>query len=94
MGLKKKILMNCESASALVEKKRDKKLDFSEKIGLWIHLGYCSICALFFEQSKILDESAKAYATKVTNEQKAYKLNPERKAELNKAFDTELKNQG
>jgi hypothetical protein len=49
---------------------------------------------LFFEQSKILDESAKAYATKVTNEQKAYKLNPERKAELNKAFDTELKNQG
>ena len=85
--------MNCESATALVEKKRDKKLELSERLGLWIHLGYCSICALFFEQSKILDDCTKVYGDKVTNEQKAYKLDPERKATLIKAFDTELKNQ-
>lgn len=85
--------MTCETATGLVEKKRDKKLDVSERLGLWVHLAYCSFCALFFEQSKILDDSTKVYSEKVTNEQKAYKLNPERKAELNKAFDTELKNQ-
>ncbi len=84
--------MNCEHATSLVEKKRDKKLVLSERIGLWIHLAYCSFCALFFEQSRILDEVTKAYAKKVTNEQKAYKLDPLQKSELIKAFDKELKN--
>jgi hypothetical protein len=93
MGLRKKILMNCESATALVEKRRDKKLDLPEKLGLWIHLGYCSFCTLFFEQSKMLDECAKVYSEKVTNEQKAYKLDAGRKAELNEAFNAELKSE-
>ena len=93
MALKDNIKMSCEHATALVEKKRDKKLVLSERFGLWIHLGYCSICALFFEQSKILDDSAKAYAIRVTNEQKNYPLDPKRKAEIAQAFDTELENQ-
>lgn len=93
MGVTGKIMMNCESATALVEKERDKQLDFLERIGLWIHLGYCGLCKLFFKQSRILDDSAKAYSEKVTHEQKAYKLDPDRKARLNKAFDVELKNQ-
>jgi len=76
MALKENILMSCEHATALVEKKRDDKLQLSERMGLWVHLAYCSICALFFEQSKILDDSAKAYAVKVHNEQKTYPLDP------------------
>ena len=83
--------MSCEHATALVEKKRDDKLLISERLGLWVHLAYCSICALFFEQSKIVDDSAKAYADKVYNEQKTYPLNPEQKAKLTAAFDAEMK---
>lgn len=90
MALKEKLIMNCEHATSLVEKKRDKKLDLPERFGLWVHLAYCSFCALFFEQSKILDDSAKAFADKVKTEQKAYKLNPERKAEMAENFDKEL----
>jgi predicted AAA+ superfamily ATPase len=93
MALRKKILLNCETATALVEKKRDQKLELSERFGLWIHLAYCSFCALFFQQSKIIDDSAKAYGEKITNEQKAYKLDPLRKAALTEAFDKEIKNQ-
>jgi heterodisulfide reductase subunit B len=93
MALKENILMSCEHATALVEKKRDDKLQLSERMGLWVHLAYCSICALFFEQSKILDDSAKAYADKVHNEQKTYPLDPERKAKLTAAFDAEMKKQ-
>ena len=93
MALKDNILMNCEHATSLVEKKRDKKLVISERLGLWVHLAYCGFCALFFEQSKILDDSTKAYAEKVTNEQKTYPMDPHHKAELSKAFETELKNQ-
>ena len=91
MGLKHKILMNCQSATAVVEKKRDGKLAFTERLGLWIHLSYCSLCALFFQQSKILDDSAKSYAAKVTNEQKTYKLDEGFKTKLNRDFDSELK---
>ena len=91
MGVKHKILMNCQSATAVVEKKRDGKLAFTERLGLWIHLSYCSLCALFFQQSKILDDSAKSYATKVTNEQKAYKLDNAFKDKLSKDFEQELK---
>lgn len=91
MAVKEKILMNCRSATSLVEKKRDGKLALREKIGLWIHLSYCSFCALFFQQSKILDDSAKSYATKVTNEQKAYKLDNSFKDKLSKDFEQELK---
>ena len=83
--------MSCEQATALVEKKRDKKLALSERMGLWAHLGYCSLCALFFKQSRILDDSAHAYATRVTNEQKGYKLDPARKAAIHEALDIELK---
>ena len=92
MALKEKILMNCEQATSLVEKKRDKKLVLSERLGLWIHLAYCGFCALFFEQSKILDDCTKAYAEKVTNEQKAYPMDPHHKVELSKSFEKELKN--
>jgi len=93
MALKDNILMNCEHATSLVEKKRDKKLVISERLGLWVHLAYCGFCALFFEQSRILDESTKKYSEKVTNEQKAYKLNPGQKEKLTKAFEAELKDQ-
>ena len=90
MALKEKILLNCETATALVEKKRDQKLDVSERFGLWIHLAYCSFCALFFQQSKIIDDSTKAYGEKITNEQKAYKLDPQRKAQITEAFDRKM----
>ena len=91
MALKEKILLNCEGATALVEKQCEKKLSFTERIGLWIHMAYCGFCKLFYKQSKILDDSAKAYADRVSSEQKTYKLNPEFKVKLNEAFDTELK---
>ncbi len=82
--------MSCHTATALIEKKRDKKLDLPERIGLWVHLAYCKICGLFFAQGKILDDSIKAYAEKVAQGEKTYKLNPERKGKLTEAFDKEL----
>jgi len=93
MALKEKILMSCEGATALIEKKRDQKLGLAERIGLWVHLGYCSFCALFFEQSRVLDESARSYSEKISSEQKSYQLNPGLKAELKKSFDLELNKQ-
>jgi hypothetical protein len=94
MALKDKLLMSCSQATALVEKKRDKKLSFAERLGLWIHMGYCNMCALFFNQSQMIDDLTKAYAAKVTNEQKSYKMNPVKKADLTSAIETEMANPG
>jgi hypothetical protein len=91
MGLKDKIMMSCRSATALVEQKRDRKLDLSEQFGLWLHLSYCGFCALFAEQSKVIDQGARMYAQKVHNEQKAYKLNPLTKEKINKVIHEELR---
>jgi len=86
--------MNCQTATLLVEKKRDGKLTWSERMGLWMHTAYCSICALFFKQAEILDGSAKAYAQKIDTEQKSYKLNPDSKARMEEALGRELRDQG
>ena len=92
MGIKNKILISCKAASELVVKKSDMKLSIAERFGLWMHLAYCTVCALFAEQSKVIDESTKAYAQKIQTEQKSYKLNDLKKAEISKVIQQELKN--
>ena len=92
MGIKNKILISCKTASELVVKKSDMKLSIADKLGLWIHLAYCTVCALFVEQSKVIDESTKAYAQKIQTGQKSYKLNDLKKEEINKGIHEELKN--
>ena len=91
MGLKSKILMNCANATAMVEKKRDGKATFTERLGVWIHLRFCSLCRLFFEQCAVLDKSFRAFAGHIDIEKQAYPLDPAKKQSLSKAFDEELK---
>lgn len=91
MGLKKNILMTCQHATSVVEKKRDGKLSLNERIGLWIHLGYCSICKLFFQQADIIDKSFSAYADNIDMEEKIYPLDPMRKDAMDKVLKEELK---
>jgi hypothetical protein len=93
MKLKDILLMDCETATGLSDKLNDKKLSFGEKLGLRIHLLICDLCGLFFKQSKIIDDSAKVYAEKITLEKKSYPLDPQRKAQLSEAFKAEMKNQ-
>ncbi len=90
MGFKDYIVTNCEQATALVEKKRDKKLNIWERLSLWIHVGYCSVCTLFFKQSEVLDQAAKHYSDRVDNEHTKYSMNPERKARINAEFEAEV----
>lgn len=48
--------MNCKEATYLHEKGKESKLSFSEKVGLKLHLLFCSICKLFYKQ---MDEVSK-----------------------------------
>ncbi|MCW3126187.1 MAG: hypothetical protein JWO03_1845 [Bacteroidetes bacterium] len=90
MGLKDTLLMRCSNAAALAEKKRDGKLSLAERIGLQIHLLYCSLCRIFFKQSEIVDKSYEWYADDIDLGDKVHPLDPSRKEALDKAFKDEL----
>lgn len=51
--------MTCKEATYLNELKKDGKLSFSQRMGLWVHLLYCNLCRRFVKQSAMLDEQAK-----------------------------------
>ena len=90
MGLINTLLMKCEDATAVVEKKRDGKLSFAEKIGLWIHLAYCGLCKKFFHQTQVLDKSYQHYADEINGGYKTYPMDPARKEAMSHSFHQEL----
>lgn len=88
MSMLNKIMISCKQASYLHEKKVEGKLDSAERLGLWIHLLYCRFCRRFIKQVELL--KAEAHKFYHTAEQR-FHLSPTRKAELQKAFDEQLK---
>jgi hypothetical protein len=90
MSFLSKIAISCKQATYLHEKRREGKLDALEGLGLWIHLLYCRFCKLFIKQVQLLETAShKLYQTAETK----FHLTPNRKAELQKAFEKELKKQ-
>ena len=88
MSILNKIVISCKQATYLHEKKKEGKLDGMEGFGLWLHLLYCKFCKLFIKQSEFLQTAThKLYQTA----EPKFHLAPTRKAQLQKAFDEELK---
>lgn len=54
MTLFESLRMTCLQATALAQKKEESKLLFSERAGLRLHLSFCSVCKLFFEQTSLI----------------------------------------
>ncbi|MBS1617978.1 MAG: hypothetical protein JST76_05645 [Bacteroidetes bacterium] len=90
MGLKDTLFMNCAEATAVVEKKRDGKLSFTEKVGLWLHTFYCRLCKAFFVQSAILDKSYHNLAQRVTDGRQTYPLDPSLKEKMKASLQEEM----
>ena len=90
MGLKDTLFMNCAEATAVVEKKRDGKLSFAGRVGLWLHLWYCKLCKTFFVQSAILDKSYHNLAQRVTDGRQTYTLDPDTKEKMKTALYEEM----
>lgn len=77
--------MNCKEATYLHEKGKDSKLSFSEKVGLKIHLLFCSICKLFYRQ---MDEVSKCVHH--VSEQPRGSLSEDAKLKIQRALDNEM----
>ncbi len=47
---------NCEMATFLIEKKQIGNIGMREELDLQLHLAACSMCRLFQEQSKLINQ--------------------------------------
>ncbi|HWB62179.1 MAG TPA: hypothetical protein VG603_01625 [Chitinophagales bacterium] len=87
MGLFNKIWIGCKQATFLHEKKREGKLAFPDRLGLFIHLLYCSFCRLFVRQSEMLEK----HTHTLGENESRYQLSTEKKALLQKLVESETR---
>lgn len=50
--------ITCKEATNFISLKEEGRLSFKQRIGLWLHLGVCSLCKLFYRQNKIITRHA------------------------------------
>ena len=55
-------MMNCHDATFLLSQSRERKLSFSERMKLRLHVGMCSGCTNFERQLPRLGESVRTLA--------------------------------
>lgn len=55
-------MLNCHDATFLMSQSRERKLTFSERMKLRLHVGMCSGCANFERQLPLLADATKVYA--------------------------------
>ena len=78
--------MTCKEATYLNELKKEGKLLFSQRIGLWVHLLYCNLCRRFVKQAAVLDEQAKQVGNSTGT------LSPEARQRIQQAMEQGLTN--
>ncbi|CAN5655013.1 hypothetical protein BH10BAC2_BH10BAC2_01070 [soil metagenome] len=52
-----KWMITCMEATNFISLKEEGKLSLKQYIQLWLHLGICSLCKLFYRQNKIITKS-------------------------------------
>ncbi|MDE2623774.1 MAG: zf-HC2 domain-containing protein [Betaproteobacteria bacterium] len=57
-------MLNCHDATFLLSQGRDRKLTFSERMRLKLHVGLCSGCCNFERQLPALTRAAQTYGAK------------------------------
>lgn len=60
-------MLNCHDATFLMSQSRERKLTFSERMKLRLHVGMCRGCANFDRQLPRLGDAAKVYAVHPDN---------------------------
>ena len=56
-----KLMMTCKQAAALLVAREDREIDFSDKVGLRLHVLACKTCPNFEKQLLIMRNSMKQW---------------------------------
>jgi len=46
--------ITCKEATTFISQQEEGRLTFQQRLQLWLHLGICSLCKLFYRQNKII----------------------------------------
>lgn len=50
-------MISCKKATQYILKREQGRLSIKKRLELWLHLGICSLCKLFFKQNAIINKS-------------------------------------
>lgn len=88
MGPLKKIIYNCKQATFLIEKRLAGKITFRERMELRIHLIGCSVCKLYDQQTRKIEEMVRQLFHSSMNQNMG--LGEDFKKELQERIEEEL----
>lgn len=63
MGWYKKTIYNCRKATFLIEKKNQEGISSLQQIEVRLHLMGCSVCRLYYSQSRLVDQMLRLFYT-------------------------------
>ena len=78
-----KWMITCKEATIYISKKEEGRLSVMQHIKLFVHLGTCSLCKLFYKQNKIIIQNTPKIQTGET-------LTPQTKADIIEKLKREL----
>ena len=87
MSFNEMFKMDCRRATYLSELRKEGKLTFSQRFGVWFHLLYCKVCALFFKQSELIEKHVHNY-----REEQIHRLDTSRREKIQQLLDKEINN--
>lgn len=63
MGWHQEIIYNCKKATFLIEKKNQGGISPLQQLELRLHLMGCSVCRLYYSQSRMIDQMLRGFYT-------------------------------
>lgn len=92
MGWHKNIIYNCKKATFLIDKKNLEGISPLQQIELRLHLMGCSVCRLYYSQSRMIDQMLRGFYTNRTKPE--WGLDDESKKRMQRNIAKELKKSG
>lgn len=87
MGVMNRLMYNCSEATFMISKSRHKKLTFSEKQKLKMHLAMCKHCRSFSKEIALLEKNIAMVSNTSILEKAFYKLPETKKSEIRKMIN-------
>lgn len=81
-------MLRCQEAAQLVSESMDRELPFRQRIGLWMHLSMCRLCAGFARHVRLLRRAARENPERLVDDSSgpAHTLSPEARERIKAAL--------
>ncbi len=50
-------MITCKKATEFIIQREEGKISFRQRVQLWLHMGVCGLCKLFYKQSSLISKT-------------------------------------